>query len=458
MTTSTAVVIGYSLGGACCARVLARACDRVIVIERDELAADVAPRAGVPQGRHAHMILDRGRRELEHFFPGFEKRIVERGGILIDPGFEFASLGRMGWGPRSATTLRAVCATRDLTDATVRELASPPPNVEIRTRCEVIGLRIEQGRITGVEIRDREGQRTETIAASLVVDASGRASKLPAFLEAAGAPVPEETVIDSGTWYATRWFERPAWPSWWKAGIIIPSQLGPGALLLPVERDRWIVSIASVGRGQPQIDEANYLDELRKLPSPIIAEAVGAPVSPVYGSRSTPNRRRHYERLTEPVVGLIPFGDVTCALNPIHGQGVSCTAVCARLFETAVAEAGAQSPTLASRFIKAQARWLAEPWATATGFDLRFPTTAGKRALAPKLVAPYMRLFAEAVRDDIALLRQIGEVGQLNQPMSTLMAPRVVARVLRSAVRRKLAGARPEASPTGAYPPHTITA
>jgi len=457
MTQTTAVIIGYSLAGACAARILSRVCDRVIVVERDELSGDATPRAGVPQGRHAHMILDRGRRELEHFFPGFEERIAAKGAVIIDPGLEFASYGRTGWGPRSQTSTRVVCASRDLTDATVRELAAPASNVEIRQRCEVTALRVDNLRITGVDIRDRETHTSETLSTHLVVDASGRASKLPALLEAAGIAVPDETVIDSGTWYSTRWFERPRSDAWWKAAIMIPTPEGAGALLMPVEGDRFIVSIATVGRGQPDIDEDNYHDALRKLPSPIIAEAVGSPVSPVYGSRSTPNRFRHYDRWLAPVAGLIPLGDAMCSLNPIHGQGVSCTAVCARLFESAVAEAGVRSPTLASRFIKAQARWLAEPWGVATSFDLRFPATQGKRKLVPKLMMPYMKLFAEAVRTDVELLRQVAEVGQLNAPMATLMAPRVVARVLQSAVKR---GFRTPsyAQRMTAYPPPTITA
>jgi 2-polyprenyl-6-methoxyphenol hydroxylase-like FAD-dependent oxidoreductase len=454
MSHSTAVIVGYSLAGACCARILSRVCDRVVVIERDELPTTVTSRPGIAQARHAHLILDRGRRELEHFFPGFEQRMVEQGAIVIDPGLEFATHGRSGWAPRVETSLRAICASRDLTDATVRQLASLPANVELRTNCEVASLRITNHRVTGVEVRHRDASQPETIDAMLVVDASGRTSKLPTLLEAAGVAPPEETVIDSGTWYSTRWFERtkPS-SSWWRAAILIPTPAGPGALLMPVEGNRWVVSIATVGRGQPDIDADNYQATLEKLPSPIVAEAVGAPISPVYGSRSTPNRLRHFDRWAQPVSGLIPVGDAVCALNPVHGQGVSHTAVCARLFEAAVAEEGVQSPTLSARFLKAQAHWLAELWGGATSFDLSFPTTPGKRPLAPKLIAPYMRMFAEAMREDRELLRQVGEVGQLNQPMATLMAPRVVAKVLQSAVRRRLTGTRPSPARTAAYPP-----
>lgn len=461
-TNTTAIIIGSSLAGITCARFLSRVCQTVILVDRDEAPGSDGARAGIPQARHAHIILDRGRRELEHCFPGFERRMVERGARLIDPGLEFATLGNVNWLPRIATDARMLCASRDLTDATIRELGGALPNVEFRSRTEVTELRLDGRRVVGAQLQARGGA-SEVVRADLVVDASGRSSKLPALLERAGVTPPGETVIDSGTWYSTRWFQaRPGHAlreaSWWKAAILTPTLTGPGALLIPVEGDRWIVSIASVGAGQPSIDDNNYLAALQGLRSPIIAEAVGEPLSPVYGYRATVNRMRHFERWADPVAGLIAVGDAAVALNPIHGQGVTCTAVCARLLEAAVAEAGVASPTLAVRYHKAQAGWMREPWGIAASFDLRYPATVGKRPFAPKLLAPFMKLFAEALRDDPQLLRQLTEVGQLNRPFGTMMTPGVVALVLRKAVRRRLSGQRPVVSPAAPYPPHTITA
>jgi 2-polyprenyl-6-methoxyphenol hydroxylase-like FAD-dependent oxidoreductase len=462
-TNTTAIIIGSSLAGLCCARVLSPRYQTVIVIDRDELTSGNGARAGVPHGRHAHVILDRGRRELERCFPGFERRMVERGACLVDPGLEFATLGNTGWIPRVPTDARMVCASRELTDATIRALAGTLPNVTTRARTEVKALRLSGRRVVGVELQARDGGAAEDLRADLVVDASGRSSRLPALLEQAGVTPPDETVIDSGTWYSTRWFQaRPghALPEacWWKAVILTPTLAGPGALLTPIEGDRWIVSIASVGTGQPDIDDASYMAALQRLPSPIIAEAVGEPLSPVYGYRATVNRMRHLDRWTDPVAGLVVVGDAACALNPIHGQGVTCTAVCAQLFEAAVAKEGIASPTLALRYHQAQAHWMREPWGLATSFDLKFPGTVGKRSFAPKLLAPFMKLFAEAVRNDASLLRRVVDSGQLNRPFAEVLTPGVVAQVLGGAVQRRLTGKRPPAAPATAYPPHTITA
>jgi glycine/D-amino acid oxidase-like deaminating enzyme len=60
-----AVVLGASLAGLLAARALADAYERVTVVERDVLPNNPENRRGVPQGRHAHLLLLRGTQILE---------------------------------------------------------------------------------------------------------------------------------------------------------------------------------------------------------------------------------------------------------------------------------------------------------------------------------------------------------------------------------------------------------
>jgi hypothetical protein len=48
------------MAGLLAARVLADACQRVTVADRDRLPERAADRQGVPQGRHAHALLASG--------------------------------------------------------------------------------------------------------------------------------------------------------------------------------------------------------------------------------------------------------------------------------------------------------------------------------------------------------------------------------------------------------------
>jgi 2-polyprenyl-6-methoxyphenol hydroxylase-like FAD-dependent oxidoreductase len=67
--------------------------------------------------------------------------------------------------------------------------------------------------------------------------------------------------------------------------------------------------------------------------SPVVHEMVRRmePISPVYPSRATRNRWRHYERWRTPLGRFIAIADAACSYNPRFGQGMSAAAVSARL-------------------------------------------------------------------------------------------------------------------------------
>ena len=97
MQNTHAIVIGGSMAGLCAARVLSKFYDKVTVIDRDAYPAGAHERPGVPQSRHVHALLMRGRLELDRLFPGFEKTMLERGAIDINFGRDFAALRADGW-------------------------------------------------------------------------------------------------------------------------------------------------------------------------------------------------------------------------------------------------------------------------------------------------------------------------------------------------------------------------
>ena len=79
-----AVVIGASMGGLLAARALSDYFETVTIIERDVFPKQDLPRKGVPQGRHAHGLLARGRNVIEAFFPGWTDEVVASGGSRGD--------------------------------------------------------------------------------------------------------------------------------------------------------------------------------------------------------------------------------------------------------------------------------------------------------------------------------------------------------------------------------------
>src|SRR5260370_32737902 len=79
-----AVVVGGSLGGMLAARVLSDHFEHVTLLERDRFPETPAARKGLPQGRHAHGLLERGRRVLERYLPGLTGELVRAGADAPD--------------------------------------------------------------------------------------------------------------------------------------------------------------------------------------------------------------------------------------------------------------------------------------------------------------------------------------------------------------------------------------
>jgi len=469
---ANAVVLGGSLAGLCAARVLADHFERVTVIERDELPDAVVDRAGVPQGRHVHAMLERGRRELERLFPGFDAFVLERGALVLNFGTDFAVLRQTAWQVRRPYHLSGLFLSRPLVDGAARHLLGKHTNVVVRARTEVIGL-VASGddrRVTGVRLRAREGGGEETLAADLVVDASGRSSHAPEWLQALGVDPPSETIVDSYCGYSTRWFQAPPperWPRewWWKGIWLDPDLAGPpssltAGILSPCEGNRWIVTIGGIARNYPPTDEAGFMAALSRLRSPILAQSVARaePISPVYCNRMMANRFRHYEKWPVRLPGFLAVGDAACAFNPVYGQGMTAAAVCAGLLGEALSKHGALAPDLPEKFFASQVGFLRQPWDLATGADFRFDTTEGTRPPLLKPINRYMDALFEASNDDMTVRGIAADVMHLLRPPAAFFAPGVALRVARHAVGARVRGTLVPRPQPDAWPAMTAAA
>jgi hypothetical protein len=208
------------------ARALSDHYDRVTLLERDRFPEAPAARKGLPQGRHAHGLLEGGRGALERFLPGLTGELVRAGAEPLDFTRDVAWLSPYGWYVRFPGELLLLTCTRDLIDWGVRRRVAALPNVRIHQGADVAGLILGPGdgaRVAGVRLRprtaDAEGERGGAeLAADLVVVADGRNSRLPGWLTALGFDPPEETVVNSFQGYASRLYRPPAGlESDWKA-------------------------------------------------------------------------------------------------------------------------------------------------------------------------------------------------------------------------------------------------
>lgn len=445
----SAVVIGGSMAGLLATRALASEMDHVVLVERDAFPDQPTFRAGVPQSRHVHVLLERGRRVLDGLFPGFSTELIGAGATPVAFSREGLWLTPVGWSRRFRRGPTFLCASRELVEWTVRQRVAALPNVEFRQRCDAIGLAAgaDGGRVVGVRLQDRpvEGQtrpEPSTLPADLIVDASGRDSHASQWLESLGYDKPEETRINSFLGYASRCYQQPKdFDADWKMLFLQPATTGNmrGAVLLPIEGGRWLVTLGGVGGDYPPTDEEGFLDFCHSLDSTILYEAVQAasPLSPIYGYRRTENLRRHFERLARWPERFVVVGDAACAFNPIYGQGMSVAAIEASVLIDGLRAQRLSRPDgdltgFARQFQARLARAQDDAWLLATNEDMRHPATEGARpSLATRLLYHYFDRVAKVATADSVVNFAFANVVHLLAPPKTLFSPPVLTRVLR---------------------------
>ncbi len=436
-----AVIVGASIAGLLTARVLSDHFAKVTLIERDALPADASFRAGVPQSRHLHALLPRGLQILEAFFPQLREEMQASGAVLLDTGADIAWLTPQGWGLKVRSGLAGISSSRELLEATIRRRVRQLANVVFCPETEVIGLlRDDSGPILGVHARKREAftpSSDERIYGDLVVVTSGRQNAIVKWFTDARLEVPQTTVIDAHIGYASRVYRRPQGKEFpWRALILqaAPPHCNRGGLIFSIEGERWQVTLTGGDRAYPPTDEAGFLEYARALRSPELYEALrhAEPDTPIYGYRSTENRRHHLERIVNWPDGLIVVGDAACAFNPIYGQGMSTAAIEAAALSRLLAEDSTRDG-LAKTFQREVSRVVRSPWTLATSADLRFESVeGGKAGIGTRLMHRYLdRLLRLGTVDPKARLCFLEVQGMLREA-SAILRPKMLWRVLTS--------------------------
>jgi 2-polyprenyl-6-methoxyphenol hydroxylase-like FAD-dependent oxidoreductase len=222
-----AVVMGGSIAGLLAARVLADHFEMVTLVERDRFPDGSDHRKGVPQGQHAHALLAKGLMVVMQFFPDLGAALAAGGAAMLDPANDMLWYAAGGYRVRYPSGLVAPFMSRPFLESLIRSRVLARSNLTYIQGCDVRGLVAsdDRTRITGVRIQCRtEGAGEESLMADLIVDAIGRGSRSPKWLEELGYARPEETVIKIDSGYTSRIYRRtPADLPGAKAALIFPT-------------------------------------------------------------------------------------------------------------------------------------------------------------------------------------------------------------------------------------------
>jgi 2-polyprenyl-6-methoxyphenol hydroxylase-like FAD-dependent oxidoreductase len=455
-TGQHAIVLGASLAGLFTARVLTESFDEVTLVDRDSLPDGPVPRKGVPQGWQSHGLHARGREILEDLFPGLTDELVAHGASLGDVQDAARWINDGHRLRRAVSGMHGIAFSRPLLEDLVRTRVRALRGVSFATPVEVLELTATADRVTGVRVRVRgtvgDG---ETMAADLVVDATGRGSHMPAWLDGLGFPRPSESEIQIGLGYTTWEFgRRPGDLDGDIAAIIgatVDNQRFGAALAC--EGDRWQVTAGGyLGLHASATDIAQFRAFAAALPAPDIGNLVAdrEPLAPGRLHRIPSSRRRHYEKLSRFPRGLLVIGDALSSFNPAYGQGMTVAAVEVLALRDLLAGPTALDD-LGRRFFRKAARIVDVPWAIAGGSDLRLPGVPGPVPRKVRIINAYVaRVQAAAAIDPAVGLAFLRVANTVDLP-EKLLRPSVALRVLRAGRRRASGttepGRRAEAAP-----------
>ncbi len=433
-TFDRAVVIGGSVAGLATATMLASRSREVVVVERRPLADGTV----APQGHLPHVMLASGQQVLEDLHSGIGRALQARGAHDGGPDPDrvpcrWVAAGTTRRHLRLPDTgiPRALCS-RPLVEGTLRERTAALPNVTLLADSvvEVLLTGDRTPTVTGIRLRGRG-----VVEADLVVDASGRSSRVGDWLAGAGLarPSTEEVLVDLR--YTGFVVERR--PGDFDGVAFVVVQNTPTVprigVALPMERGRWQVVLGGYFGDAAPTDSAGAVAFARGLADASLAELLGRPylTEPArYTFRSS--LRHRWERLPVVPTGLCAVGDAVASFNPIYGQGMSSALLQVEALAATIDRYGAD-PRLAHAAAKAAAKVVDRPWMVATGADFIYPDTAGRRPPGQATINRYVDRVTRAAATDEVANAALSAVQHLLEPPSSLFAPRVAWRALRPA-------------------------
>jgi 2-polyprenyl-6-methoxyphenol hydroxylase-like FAD-dependent oxidoreductase len=423
------VVLGASLAALWTAAAAAQAGASVLLLDRDRAPTGPSLRAGVPQGSQPHVLLHRGLRAGEELLPGLRRDLLAAGAISVDTG-RLPWLGEHGWLP-TESSFDVLSLTRPLLEHVVRERVLALPGVHLRWGVQAGGLIRCDG---GWRVRVSDGGE---IAAPLVVDATGRASRLRRWVAELGVTTPEPLTVDARLGYATQLVAGGPDPRDLPGVVLQATPQSPvGGIALPVEGRHWQVAAVGFGAQRPPRDRDGFAAFLDALPDSALSTILrsGQPVGEVLVHRQTGNRRQRYAQVKGWPDGLLAVGDALCCFDPVYGQGITAS-VCEALHVRAALAAGPRAGT-AGQLLRRFDRVIDFPWAVAIGQDLQMPSSSGRQSRVQAAVSAWASQVARrAVQGDDRAHQTLMRAYHLESSPSALLHPALIASVAFGRVR-----------------------
>jgi 2-polyprenyl-6-methoxyphenol hydroxylase-like FAD-dependent oxidoreductase len=242
----------------------------------------------------------------------------------------------------------------------LRRAVLAEPGVAFQSGAEVTGLRLSGSRRPRVSgVITTSGQ----LDAELLVDATGRRSRVADWCVRAGASAPRTTTVETGQAYFTRWFRRSA--PFTATDPVLRVELAFATLLLcPADAGWFSATFFAPVRDRALrrllMDPDGFRAAVGSVPTAAAWLNDARPVGDVQFMGGLANQLRRPATDGRSPVGLLAVGDSAVCTNPTWGRGAALAMASAAALVDALD--GCDTPSAITR---AHALWTAEqhePW------------------------------------------------------------------------------------------------
>jgi 2-polyprenyl-6-methoxyphenol hydroxylase-like FAD-dependent oxidoreductase len=421
--------VGAGIAGLLAAAALSDVVGKVTIIEKDALPKTPEVRKGVPQGAHVHTLLGYAVKAMDKLIPGLMTDVYAAGAVKIRRNHDIWFHDAVGPTPIRDVGILTPSVTRPLLEHVTRQKVLALPNVHLRDATQMLDLEVDE-RSDIVGVRAETDGTSELILTDLVVECSGRGSKLTAWLSANGyGEVPAQRIkILMG--YTSGFFRLPddiATSS--KACLMLAVPPGNrAAYLTPVDGNLWLATMYGRGRDTAPRDVDGFITWAKDLPHPVVHEILSQAelVSDLKTYKIPFGVWNRYDQMPRFPNGLLPMGEALASFNPMYGQGMSLAAGQALSLRDAISNG--LDGNLAMRYFEGCNTLNGVGWSVMETRDFAYDCTSGERP--PDLedrwrAAKAIRRLAEVDPEMHALSVRVTHL--LESP-SVLTDPDIVAR------------------------------
>ncbi|KAA9023829.1 NAD(P)/FAD-dependent oxidoreductase [Niallia endozanthoxylica] len=441
-----AIIIGGGISGKLAARVLSDFFKEVIVIERDNRPIGPFPRKGARQGEHIHALLLAGQYGLERLFPGITEKFYTTGAVEMNSTKDLSWFHHGVWKLRYDGHYRTTLQTRPHLEWHIEQSIDNLSNVTVFYNQSVRNIlyHAKKNRVYGVEIVDKE-KNIRTLTADLIVDASGSSSITTSWLETLGIQIPREQA-EIGLTYVSKFYQLPDNKTRdWKIKMIYPDPPAEkiGGTVSLVEGERYTVTIMgyqnAIKEKEVVKNDQGFLELAKKLPQLDIYHEIkdGTPLSATSIYRIPKIIWKRFDQVKQLPNGLMLIGDTICRIDPVFGQGMSIAVFEALALQKIFQDGNCSLQKNIINFHKKARRIISPIWNMVVTEDFRYPGIIDKKPISLSIQQWYAKKIFLLSSQHQDIYDSFAKVMNLLEPMTILIKPEILKRVLRHTFSKK---------------------